>query len=156
MSIPFIRSPYNYDTNAASDESGIACSDPSLAQQNSKEECDINTIVKRFNLTGELPSGLSVPQYSDFGDVTDYHTAMNMVIAADNAFMAMPAAIRARFNNDAGAFVDFVSDPNNKDEIDKLGLSVGIGKKDLGGSASSTSQEASPQGAAVDEPSPKV
>jgi len=161
MSMPFVRSPYNYDRDAASNESGIECRDPSLAQQNSKDEADINTIVKRFNLTGELPSGVSVPKYADFDDVVDYHSALNMVIAADHAFMALPAAIRARFDNDAGAFVDFVSDPSNAAAVAEMGLSVGIGKRDLGGSAQQTSQEASPKGAAVDEPavdepSPKV
>lgn len=100
--VPFIRSPFNYDTNAASDESGLMCSDPSLAQQQFREDSDINTIVRRFNLTGELPSGVSVPQYGDFSQVSDYHSALNMVIAADHAFMAMPADIRARFDNDAG------------------------------------------------------
>ena len=47
---------------------------------------------------------------------------MNAVIAANNSFAAMPAEIRARFNNDAGAFVDFCADANNRDEAIKLGL----------------------------------
>ncbi|WP_445772243.1 hypothetical protein, partial [Rheinheimera sp.] len=47
----FIRTPYNYDTNLASEESALYCSDVSRTQQNAKEECDINTIVKRFNVT---------------------------------------------------------------------------------------------------------
>jgi len=150
MSAPFVRSPYNYDTNAASDESGLNCLDPSLAQQYARGETDINAIVKRFNLTGELPAGLAVPQYGDFSEVVDYHTALNMVIKADHAFMALPADVRNRFNNDAGLFVDFVSNPANQAEAEKLGLTVGIGKRDLGGPAQPVSQEASPQGAAVD------
>ena len=155
-SIPEFRTGFNYDREAASDESGLSCPDPSRAQQNSKDEVDINMIVKRFNLTGELPAGLSVPQYADFGDVVDYHSALNMVIAADHAFLALPADIRSRFKNDAGAFVDFVSNPENRDEVVKMGLTVGIGKRDLGGLAQPISQEASPQGAAVDESPAKV
>lgn len=120
--LPFLRTPFNYDTNASSDESGLMCSDPSLAQQQFREDSDINTIVRRFNLTGDLPQGVSAPQYGDFIAVTDYHTALNAVIAADAAFMSMPAHVRARFNNDAGAFVDFVSDPNNRKEAEELGL----------------------------------
>lgn len=118
----FLRTPYNYDREAASDDSGLICSDPSLAQQQFREESDINTIVKRFNLTGELPSGVSVPQYGDFLEVTDYHTAINLVKEADAAFLALPAHVRARFNNDAGAFVDFVSDDANRAEMETLGL----------------------------------
>jgi phage internal scaffolding protein len=118
----FLRTPYNYDVNEASDFSALFCEDPSLAQQHAKDECDINTIVKRFGLTGELPSGVRAPTYGDFTDATDYHTALNAVIAADAAFMQLPADIRTRFNNDAGAFVDFVSDDNNRAEAEKLGI----------------------------------
>ena len=53
---PFVRSPYNYDMSAVSDETGLCCEDESLAIQSAKEDADINTIVRRFGLTGELPS----------------------------------------------------------------------------------------------------
>lgn len=118
----FLRTPYNYDMDEVSQETGLICLDPSLAQQSSKDECDINEIVRRFNLTGQLPEGVSVPQYGDFSEVSDYHTAMNLVKAADAAFMALPAELRARFNNDAGAFVDFASDPANGAELSSFGV----------------------------------
>jgi phage internal scaffolding protein len=118
----FLRTPYNYDVNEASDASGLVCEDPSLAQQHAKDETDINTIVRRFGLTGELPSNVRVPQYGDFTHTTDYHTAMNAVLAANEAFMQLPADVRTRFNNDPGALVDFVSDDNNRAEAEKLGL----------------------------------
>lgn len=118
----FLRTPYNYDTMEASDASGLECPEPTLAQQNSKDECDINTIVRRFGLTGELPSNVRTPQYGDFIEATDYHTSLNAVRAADAAFMELPAHIRSRFNNDAGALVDFVSDDSNRAEAEKLGL----------------------------------
>lgn len=118
----FLRTPYNYDVNEASDASALVCEDPSLAQQHAKDECDINTIVRRFGLTGELPSNVRTPQYGDFSDATDYHTALNAVRAADAAFMQLPADVRTRFNNDPGALVDFVSDDNNRAEAEKLGL----------------------------------
>lgn len=118
----FLRTPYNYDTNEASDASALSCQDPSLAQQHAKEECDINTIVRRFGLTGELPNNVRMPEYGDFTAATDYHTAMNAVIAANESFMTLPADVRARFNNDPGAFVDFCSDDKNRAEAEKLGL----------------------------------
>lgn len=122
MKNTFCRAPFNYDIDTASAESGLVCSDPSLAQQQFREESDINNILKQFNITGQLPQGVATPQYGDFTEVTDYHSALNLVIQADEAFMALPAHIRSRFNNDAGLLVDFVSDPNNKDEAEKLGL----------------------------------
>ena len=36
--------------------------------------------------------------------------------------MQLPADVRTRFNNDAGALVDFVSDDANRAEAEKLGL----------------------------------
>lgn len=121
----FLRTPYNYDTNEASDQSGLVCPEESLAQQHAKEESDINTIVRRFGLTGELPNNVRVPQYGDFTAATDYHTSMNAVLAANSAFMQLPADVRTRFNNDPGAFVDFCADEKNRDEAKKLGLIVG-------------------------------
>ena len=121
----FLRTPYNYDTNEASDESGLSCPEDSLAQQHQKDESDINTIVRRFGLTGELPSGVRVPEYGDFTAASDYHTSLNAVLAANQAFASLPADIRTRFNNDPGAFVDFCSDDKNRDEAKKLGLIVG-------------------------------
>ncbi|WNK14124.1 MAG: internal scaffolding protein [Microvirus sp.] len=122
VSVPFLRTPYNYDTMEASDASGLSCPEDSLAQQHARDESDINTIVKRFGLTGELPTGARMPQYGDFTGATDYHSALNAVILADQAFMQLPADIRSRFNNDAGAFVDFCSDDNNRAEAIRLGL----------------------------------
>lgn len=149
VEVPFFRTGFNYDRDAASDDSGIACPEPTLAQQQFREDSDINTIVKRFNLTGELPQGLTVPRYGDFTEVSDYHSALNLVKAADAAFLELPAHIRARFNHDAGAFVDFVSDDKNRSEAAELGiLPPENGIESLGGSEQQTSQEASPQGAA--------
>jgi len=125
VSTVFLRTPYNYDTDEASDASGLSCPEPTLAQQHAKDETDINTIVRRFGLTGELPNNVRVPKYGDFTHVNDYQTAMNMVIKANEAFMQLPADVRTRFNNDPGALVDFVSDDNNRAEAEKLGLVPG-------------------------------
>ena len=65
---------------------------------------------------------MRAPQYGDFTDAMDYHSALNAVIAADAAFMELPASVRARFSNDAGAFVAFCSDPANRAEAEALGL----------------------------------
>ena len=119
---PFLRTPYNYDTNAASDESGVACEEPSLAQQHFRDECDINNILKQFNVSGLLPQSPLSPRYGDFTNINDYHTALNAVIAAQDEFEALPATIRARFDNDPENLINFLDDASNKDEAIKLGL----------------------------------
>lgn len=119
---PFFRTPYNYDRDEVSRETGLECFDASLAVQDAAEEADINTIVRRFGLTGELPDNVRAPVYADFAEVLDYHSAMIAVRQAEESFMAMPAETRARFDNDPGKFVDFCSDYKNLAELKELGL----------------------------------
>lgn len=117
-----LRSAFNYDAEKVSKETGLKCLDKSKTQQNQKEESDINTIVRRFGLTGQLPDNVRMPQYGDFRGIKDYQSALNSVQAANDAFAAMPAHIRTRFDNDPEQFVAFCLDKRNLDEAIKLGL----------------------------------
>jgi len=120
--LPFVRNPYNYDMALVSQETGLKCEDPSLAQQHMKDECDINVIVERFGVTGMLPVSPLEPSYGDFSGVGDYHTALNKVRAADEAFMALPAKIRAKFDNDPNALLQYLQNEENRDEAIQIGL----------------------------------
>jgi phage internal scaffolding protein len=120
--LPFVRNPYNYDMALVSQETGLVCQDPSLAQQHMKDECDINIIVERFGVTGQLPVKAIEPSYGDFSGVSDYHTALNKIKAADEAFMALPAKLRAKFDHDPNALLNFLENEANKDEAIELGL----------------------------------
>ena len=122
MKVPFFRTGYNYDTDEVSRETSLACDDESLAVQSERDECDINTIVRRFGLTGHLPVGVRMPSYGDFVGVSDYQSALHAIMDADDAFLAMPAEVRTRFDNDPAKFVDFCADPANMEEAVKLGL----------------------------------
>jgi len=118
----FIRTPYNYDTDEVSNETGLVCPEPTMAQQQFREEADINIIMERFGRTGELVAPVRLPQYGDFTGVTDYHSAMNAVVEAQASFDSLPANIRARFQNDPAQFVEFCLDDSNRHEAVKLGL----------------------------------
>lgn len=118
----FVRTPYNYDVDEASVESGLLCTDESLAKQEYKEECDINTIIERFGLAYQTPAGTRMPQYGDFTGLESYHDAMNAIAQAGESFDLLPATLRARFQNDPGQFVDFCLNDANRDEAIKLGL----------------------------------
>ena len=122
ITAPFLRTPYNYDRDAASNESGLACEEPSLTQQHFKDETDINNILRQFNVTGMLPETPLSPRYGDFTGIVDYHSALNAVIAAEDDFMALPAQLRARFENDPAQLIDFLDDENNRSEAEQLGL----------------------------------
>lgn len=119
----FVRAPYNYDVDAASDEAGLDCSgDKGRTQQQFKDEVNINTIVERFGLTGELPTNIPHLMSGDFTNVVDFQSAMDLIIEAREGFDAQPAYVRSRFDNDPHKFLEFVSRKENLDEAIKLGL----------------------------------
>lgn len=112
----------NYDPDAHSAETGFRCEGESSALQQFKEECDINTIVKRFGLTGEMPANLGMPVSGDFSGVVDFHSAMNLVVQATEAFESLPADLRKQFHHDPGELIAFLEDPGNREQAEKLGL----------------------------------
>lgn len=121
----FVRSAYNYNADDVSRETGSSDVDgESLTQQSFKEECDINTIVRRFGLTGTMPQGIVPPTYQSFEGIFDFHTAMNAIAQARESFDAMPAEVRLRFKNDPQAFVEFCSDKKNLKEMRDMGLAI--------------------------------
>lgn len=120
--VPFMRTAYNYDMNEAGDESAIYCADATRTQQQFKEEVDINTIVRNFGITGELPTSLVVPEPADFDAVHDFQTAMNVIRKAEESFMEMPADVRAEFSNDPQRFLEFVHNPKNLERARELGI----------------------------------
>lgn len=91
-------------------------------QQQFRDECDINTIVTRFGITGELPNGVNMPVSGDFTGVVDFQSAMNLIRQSQEAFYELPADIRERFANDPARVIAFLDNPNNRDEAVKLGI----------------------------------
>lgn len=127
------RSGFDDDGDKVSQLTALECSEESMTQQQFKEECDINTIVQRFGLTGELPDGIRMPTYGDFSGVGDFQTAANLVVAAKEEFMRLPANIRERFYNDPQKLLEFVSDEKNRDEAIRLGIVEKPPEVDRGG-----------------------
>lgn len=97
---------------------------PSMTHQSMKDETDMNRIMEKWAKTGVLEHRNTYEgQYGDFMNAPeDYHSAMNAVIEAQDMFSELPANVRKRFANDPGLFLDFVSDPKNRDEMKELGL----------------------------------
>lgn len=99
--------------------------DQSRTVQSAREDADINVIVRRMTRTGMVPTSVRVPTAGDFSEqVTDYHTAMNMLRTADSEFSKLPAKVRSRFSNSPQQLMDFLADPQNNEESYKLGLRV--------------------------------
>lgn len=114
------RSP---DTNPAI---FVDCSNlPSLTRQEFAAECDINTLMEKYEKTGLLtPQMLSSrePSYLDVSDVPDLQSALALVRDAETAFMTLPARTRLQFENNPLKFVAFAEDPANIDQMREWNL----------------------------------
>lgn len=102
--------------------SDLKCEDPSLTQQQFAEDADINVMMQRFGVTGQMPSSIRMPTFGDFTGVGDYRAAMDLVVRAQSEFMTLPPDMRARFGNDPHQLIAFLEDPKNVDEARQLGL----------------------------------
>lgn len=97
--------------------------DKSAAKQAFKDECDINNIMSKYYKTGLISHVAQYPGgYDELPESIEYQEALNMIIAAEDAFASLPSSIRTQFENDPAEFLAFVDDPNNQDELVKMGL----------------------------------
>lgn len=96
--------------------------DSPFTDQSFAADADINTIMARYQSTGEIP--LVNQAYPQFLDVTeqDFQEHMNIVAEANQLFSELPSRLRDRFGNDPAAFLGFVSDEDNRVEMARLGL----------------------------------
>lgn len=103
------------------DKVKLTCEDPSLTVQASKDECDLNVIIRKYLRTGELPEARHAA-YADLSQIGNLQDSLNSVIAAEQAFMALPAETRRYFDNDPVKLVNFAADDRNYSEAVRLGL----------------------------------
>ncbi len=95
----------------------------SLTQQHFAKEADIKTIIKKHDRTGIISHvARGVAHYGDYSEVNEYREALDMVNSANASFMELPANVRAMFENDAGAFFEFATNPANDEKMVELGL----------------------------------
>lgn len=117
------RYAYDGDGDAVGKNTAISFADArDRTIQSAKEDSDINVIVRRFGVTGQVRLPNVEPFYGDFSMVEDYQTAMNLMIQAQRSFDQLPSDMRRRFGNDPAQLIDFVQDSNNYEEAEKLGL----------------------------------
>lgn len=95
-----------------------------MAQQQFKDETNINTIVRRFGVTYEMPAPAKNDPgaYGDFTGVEDFRSALDRVREAQDNFAALPAALRKKFDNDPARFIEYVHSSDNVEEAVELGI----------------------------------
>lgn len=111
-----------YKLKERSRAAALHCKDKSRTQQSDLKDSDMNEIVRKFGLTATIPVGVRMPEYGDFTGVGDFRSAMDAVRGAQESFMALPAALRARFSNDPQMLMDFLAKDENREEAVKLGM----------------------------------
>jgi len=95
----------------------------SMTQQHFAEESEINNILRSHDRNGiieHIHRGNAI--YADFSEITDLSDALHQIKEAQEEFLNVPSEIREQFKNDAGQFFKFASNPDNLDELVKMGL----------------------------------
>lgn len=137
---------------------------PSLTEQTHMKSCDVNNIIKRYERTGVVEHvSKREPRYMDVSECPDYHESLQIVKEVEEMFSSMPAVLRDRFDNDAGVYLSWINDPENKEEAEELGLLPALPNEQPpteggGGEASGSSQKTGPETSetppVVEEPAP--
>jgi len=97
---------------------------PSRTKQSFKDECDINQIMARYLMTGTIDfANKHQAQYADVSGI-DFDSCMTQIKQAQAMFADLPAQLRDRFANDPARFLEYVADPDNRPEMQKLGLLI--------------------------------
>lgn len=97
----FTATRFSQDPNVHAD-TGEICK--SLTRQEHKEECDINSILAKYERTGELPPGRQ-PRYVHC-DALTFQESLAIVQRAEDAFNELPARIRDQYGNDPVRFLE--------------------------------------------------
>jgi phage internal scaffolding protein len=115
-----LRTNYGARVRVYSDTKG-----PSATKISHKDECDINSIMRRYEKTGILPDLIKAqPEYGDFAQMSSFQEAQNIVIHANEQFAALSSHIRERFSNSPAKFLQFATNPANAKEMVALGLAT--------------------------------
>ena len=106
--------------------SGFETTGESLTQQSHAAAADVRNIIKQYDRTGLIANvNKGVAQYGDYSEINEYSEALNIVRQANESFATIPSHIREQFNNNAGAFFEFATDPKNKEKMIEMGLAAG-------------------------------
>ncbi len=94
----------------------------SMTKQHHQDECDINKIMERFQVTKTFDHFSKFgEQYADIKPL-DLHNALNITTKANTMFEELPSHIRNKFENEPKQFLKFIQNKENLQEARDLGL----------------------------------
>lgn len=97
-----------------------------MTQQHFKAECDIHTILDRYEKTGYLVDPLQIrttkPMFDDWTQVPDFREVQERIIAVKEMFDGLPAKTREIFNNDPANLVEYLASEPTTDQLVEMGI----------------------------------
>jgi len=115
-----------YDENGELTEHGLKVvtvnDKPTMTKQALKDDADVNNIIKRYNKIDLYADAMELEAIYGEIDSMDLREAMDKVNASEEAFMKVPSEIRGQFENDAGKWIDYATDPANIDQMREWGF----------------------------------
>ena len=104
-----------------------------LTEQAHKRETDMNYILRDYYKTGLIKhAAKNQGRYDDISPV-DFREAMEVVANSKSMFEELPANMRKQFDNQPDKFLEFVQNPDNKDQMQKMGILKGNDGIDISG-----------------------
>ena len=93
-----------------------------LTEQSHEKETNINEIVKKHGAV--LSQGYVDISSLRFDDVSnnDFQEMVHMLMKGKESFEKVPSVIRNKFENDPAKFMDFVHNPDSKDQLVEWGM----------------------------------
>lgn len=93
----------------------------SRVKQEFAEETNINVIMRKYVVTGELSHLAARPgYYEDLSSIGDFTDAQLSVVRAKAIFSELPVEVRESFRNDPALFFKFVGDSANDSAVKEL------------------------------------
>ena len=95
----------------------------SMTKQNLIDQADINKLIKSHGVTHIVQNANALEALYGI-EITsmDLQDAQQMIYDAEKLFNEVPSELRKKFGNDAGAFIDYATNPDNLSEMQKMGL----------------------------------
>lgn len=94
-----------------------------IVEQHHSDDTIIQNILKRYDQTGVFYHvNQAQATYQDNTIFNEYADMYDKIQAADANFAALPAEIRAKFNNNTGEFLEFVNNDSNIEQMKEMGL----------------------------------
>lgn len=104
---------------------GLEFTQPSLTQQQFKDECEIESLLKAHNLSqvmGIMNNHNQQPLYGDVSEIPDFHVSQNHLARATEYFEALPSDVRSRFNNSLSEFLTTLNNPGAREALTEMGV----------------------------------